>query len=97
MKNRINVQPARNGDFLRIGLATALVLLVPLIAMQFTSEVNWNATDFLAMGILMPGTVSLIVLASRWLPRRQAIIAAIVLTVAFLLTWAELAAGIFPG
>lgn len=32
--------------------AAAILLLIPLIAMQFTNEVDWNAFDFAIMGIL---------------------------------------------
>jgi len=34
----------------------ALILLVPLIAMQFTEEVKWTAFDFVLMGALIFGT-----------------------------------------
>ena len=33
----------------------ALVLLIPLIAMQFTEEVAWSAADFVFAGVLMLG------------------------------------------
>lgn len=32
-----------------------LLLLVPLIAMQFTSEVNWSVSDFIVAGVLLLG------------------------------------------
>ena len=40
----------------RLAIATALLLLVPLVAMQFTQEVNWTFLDFLFMGTLLFGT-----------------------------------------
>ncbi|MBT8281696.1 MAG: hypothetical protein KJO16_08970, partial [Muriicola sp.] len=41
-------------------LGAASVLLIPLIAMQFTSEVNWTAGDFLVAGILLLSTAFLL-------------------------------------
>jgi len=35
--------------------AAALVLLAPLVAMQFTEEVNWTASDFAFAGALLLG------------------------------------------
>ncbi|MGB1517994.1 MAG: hypothetical protein ACPG8K_02710, partial [Crocinitomicaceae bacterium] len=34
----------------------AFILLVPLIAMQFTEEVKWTLTDFIIAGGLLSGT-----------------------------------------
>lgn len=33
--------------------STLLILFVPLIAMQFTNEVNWDASDFFVAGVLL--------------------------------------------
>ena len=45
--------------------AAALILLTPLIAMQFTDEVAWDPSDFVFMGILLAGAGTAIELASR--------------------------------
>ena len=46
----------QNKRFVAIVLGVALVLLILLIAMQFTDEVNWTGSDFVVMGILLLGT-----------------------------------------
>ena len=38
-----------------IALATVLILLVPLVAMQFTDEVDWGVFDFVLAGVLLGG------------------------------------------
>src|SRR5688572_15513319 len=43
----------QNKNIFLIVLATAFILLIPLIAMQFTDEVNWNLTDFVIIGALL--------------------------------------------
>jgi NO-binding membrane sensor protein with MHYT domain len=37
----------------RVGLGVALVLAVPLVAMQFTDEVVWSLADFVLVGVLL--------------------------------------------
>jgi hypothetical protein len=44
-----------NRPAVRIALVTALILLVPLVAMQFTDEVDWGVADFVAAGVLLGG------------------------------------------
>mgnify|MGYP000483516586 CR=1 FL=1 len=39
-----------------IFIVTMSILLIPLIAMQFTNEVNWSLFDFLIAGALLIGT-----------------------------------------
>lgn len=84
-----------NGIFVRIALTTALLLLIPLIAMQLTDEVSWNALDFVVMGALLFSIASLFVIVSRKIPRSRRVIAAIVFVIVFLYIWAELAVGVF--
>lgn len=38
-----------------IALTTGLLLLVPLVAMQFTDEVDWGGGDFVVAGGLLFG------------------------------------------
>lgn len=76
--------------------AAALLLSVPLIAMQFTSEVDWDIFDFLVMGFLLFGTalVCELVLRKTKSVKKRILICGAVLLMLFLL-WAELAVGIF--
>ncbi|TNE62186.1 MAG: hypothetical protein EP344_05230 [Bacteroidetes bacterium] len=85
-----------NRRFSFILLAAGFLLLIPLIAMQFTSEVDWSPLDFLVMGVLLFGTglASERVLQQVKKTEHRIILIAAVL-VAFLLVWAELAVGIF--
>lgn len=84
----------QNKIFIWIAVATVIILMVPLTAMQFSSEVNWDETDFIVMGVLLFGISSLFVLAARKI-RKHRIIIAIVFALVFLYIWAELSVGIF--
>ena len=73
----------------------ALILLLPLIAMQFTDEVNWDETDFAFAGALILGTGVTYELAAR-MTRHSAYRAAvgIALAAAFILVWVNAAVGL---
>lgn len=95
MNPRSNDVITRNSVFLWLALATGLILLIPLVAMQLTNEVSWEITDFVVMGFLLFGTGSLFVLVARRVPRKRRVIVGIIFALAFLYIWAELAVGIF--
>lgn len=40
-------------SFVRVAIATALILLVPLVAMLFTDSFNWGLLDFIITGALL--------------------------------------------
>ena len=50
---------------LRVALATILVLLVPLVGMQISDDVDWSLADFVLAGALLAGTGVLLELAAR--------------------------------
>jgi hypothetical protein len=54
-----------NRSALRIALVTTVLLLVPLVAMQFTQEVDWSLFDFVLAGAVLGGTGFLFELAVR--------------------------------
>lgn len=81
---------------MRIVAVVAAVLLVPLIAMQFTTEVDWSGFDFLVMGVLLFGTGLLI----DWVWHRvknieYRLMIIGLIAIGLFLIWAELAVGIF--
>lgn len=84
-----------NKRILLLFAAVIGILSIPLIAMQFTHEVNWTASDFLIMGILLFGTAIIIELIIRNVKTLKAriILCSVVIFILFI-TWAELAVGI---
>ena len=78
-----------------IVLTSAIILVIPLIAMQFTDEVNWTLFDFVA-GTLLLSTGLLCELVLRKINKNIfRIIACATLLAGLLIIWAELAVGIF--
>jgi uncharacterized membrane protein len=73
----------------------ALLLLLPLAAMQFTGEVAWDETDSIVMGAMLFGACGAFELAARMtgnIAYRAAVGVAVV--AAFILIWMNLAVGI---
>lgn len=95
MRSKSNDIIMQNKVFAWIALATGLILSVPLVAMQFTDEVNWELTDFVTMGALLFGMGSLFTYVARLAPRRYRLFIAAGFALAILYVWAELAVGIF--
>ena len=76
--------------------AVALILLAPAVAMPFTDEVNWTASDFVLAGVLLIGGGALIELVA-WRVRSPAVrIGVGLFIITFVaLVWIEGAVGIF--
>lgn len=84
----------RSLKWLAWGGAAALLLL-PLVAMQFTAEVNWGPEDFIIMGVLLFTCAAIVDLASRRARNLPALFGTVVAVgAAFLLIWVNLAVGI---
>jgi len=77
-------------------LAVALLLLIPLLSMQFTNEVNWTLSDFIAAAVLLSGAGLLCEFTLRKIknPKYRIVICLAILAI-LLLIWAELAVGLF--
>jgi hypothetical protein len=85
----------QNKRLIIIVLTVALILLIPLIAMQFTDEVNWTLFDFIVAGVLLLGTGLMCELVMRKVNKiRFRIAICVALLAMLLLIWAELAVGI---
>ena len=83
-------------QFQTVTVIVGSLLLVPLIAMQITPEVNWSGMDFLIAGFLLLTTGLFIsFLANQSLPRIPRLLVICVVLIIALLLWAELAVGIF--
>lgn len=95
MRNQQTLQ----GSKLRITIilaTTAVLLSIPLIAMQFTNEVKWTPSDFAVAAILLLSTCIAIELVIRNLRTGTTrTIMLIVILISLFLIWAELAVGIF--
>ena len=87
----------RRGSRWRIAAwaAAALLLLLPLVAMQFTDEVVWDVADFAFAGALLVGTGVTFELAARRTGNRSYRAAVgVALAAAFILIWVNGAVGI---
>jgi hypothetical protein len=77
-------------------LFVTIILIIPIIAMQFSKEVNWTISDFIVAGTLLFGTGLLLELVLRKVKKiRNRIILFSIIIALLLLTWVELAVGIF--
>lgn len=76
-------------------LAIVFILLLPLIATQFSAEAMWTLSDFVIAGALLvvAGTLLEVILRVAKSRTRQ-IIWILVLLAIFGLVWAELAVGL---
>jgi Kef-type K+ transport system membrane component KefB len=76
--------------------AVTLLLLIPLIAMQFTDEVNWTPSDFITAGLLLLSTALMCEFVMRKVNKTKHRTSLLIfILIVFLLIWVELAVGIF--
>jgi hypothetical protein len=86
----------KNKRLLLILTTIAIILLIPLVAMQFTKEVNWTAFDFAAAAALLlsTGLACELVLRKVKKPLYRLALCILLLFLLFII-WLELAVGIF--
>jgi Kef-type K+ transport system membrane component KefB len=86
----------KNKRLIGVVITVLILLLLPLIAMQFTNEVDWKVADFVVMGVLSLGTGFLCELVLRKIKKTEhRILIWGALLVMLFFIWAELAVGIF--
>lgn len=95
LRSNIRAASMQNKRLVRIVIAIITLLAIPLVAMQFTDEVNWSASDFIIMGIMLSVAGALFEIGARFsknTPYRVGLATAV--GTGFLLTWMNLAVGI---
>ena len=82
--------------FIYILMGIALILCIPLIAMQFSNEVNWSPFDFLVGFVLLFGLgIAIEVILQKTREYKNKLAWIVIALFVFLLIWAELAVGVF--
>ena len=82
-------------SIIRMALATALLLLIPLVAMQFAQEVVWTLSDFVFAGALLFGAGLAFVLIARLGDNTTYRVAAgVAVAAGLMLVWANMAVGL---
>ena len=96
MAGNTEIDSGRHGSRWRIAVwGTAAALLLPLVAMQVTDEVDWGLADFAIFGAMLVGVGGTYGLAARMtgnIAYRAAV--GVALAAAFILVWMNLAVGI---
>jgi hypothetical protein len=73
-----------------------IILLVPLIGMQLSSEINWGLFDFIVAGILIIVLILALELTFRKVKsNKKRLWLVILIGILFIMIWIELAVGIF--
>jgi hypothetical protein len=73
-----------------------LLLIIPLIGMNFTNEIDWDLSDFIISGlILLVFSLTANFLIHRISNRNRRVVYITILLILFMFIWIELAVGIF--
>jgi len=89
---------AQNKRLSGILLTVGGLLIIPLVFMQFSNDVDWDLKDFIIAGLLLSGTgltIELIIRKTKSNERRFLLAALVVIIL--VLIWGQLAVGIFGG
>jgi hypothetical protein len=95
IKGNMTAMTMQHKSIIRVALATAFLLLLPLLAMQFTNEVDWDLADFAVAGALLFGaglTYELVARRMGNMAYRSAV--GVSVAAALMLVWINLAVGL---
>ncbi|TPG72450.1 hypothetical protein [Hymenobacter nivis] len=81
-------------SILRLALVTTGLLLIPLVAMQLTTEVTWTLSDFVVAGGLLFGAGLAYLLVARQGNGPYRLAAGVAVAAGLLLIWVNLAVGL---
>lgn len=96
MKTNQKLFIAENKRLTVIALIISLLLSIPLIAMQFTKEVNWSLFDFVVAGVLLSSAgiaFEIVMRKIKTIQLKTVLLAVLFFMLCFM--WVELAVGIF--
>jgi hypothetical protein len=80
-------------DFLIVALVPLLILMIPLVAMQFTDEVKWTLFDFVAMWVVLtiPTFLFRLLVTRKFANLPYRLGAGLAVVTGFFMTWVNLA------
>lgn len=85
----------KNKNIKRFALGTVIILMIPLVAMQFTDEVVWSPADFAVAGVLLFGSGLIFeLIAGKMDNIAYKAAVGLSVTTALILIWINLAVGI---
>ena len=94
MKN--NNKSTQNSRLYSLLLVATVILVIPLVAMLFTNEVNWSLYDFIIATIELYSFSFAIEYTLRVIKsKKQRMLGITILLLLLLLLWVELAVGLF--
>jgi hypothetical protein len=91
----MTMMAAQNRRFVIMLLGITCILLFPLVAMQFTREVNWSPADFGIVGALLLGACITFEFLARRFSGTSRYAVGIAIATVVVLVWLELAVGVF--
>ncbi|MDC8831184.1 hypothetical protein [Alteromonas gilva] len=94
--NNATFSPSHYGALLgKVILATMALLTIPLLGNQLSNDVNWSLLDFTVMGSLVFVFGSIVAIGVKLTPGRLKLPFAVIICMAFVYLWVELAVGVF--